>query len=379
MNFSMAEIDTLRLVGRYKSLPQELEQFHTRMLSPAGIQSLCHLSLLRIDKRGCLCLTPSGWDFLAHIGYGYPRDKNYVTDPQKLLRRKEAAVTMFTFYRAGIDVFADNTDALCATPLYLSSAAARRNFDLGVSKIWAGSRMAGIARMGDTAYAVYHTDAAGIQFVGEMDLFHKLTARHCERTACIYADGSYRDAASWLTPNQLDPPRRGGWVSFHGACERTDLPIHLLETTNTGALQLVVMNTPNYRERIARSALRGCYLPPRTDLPETDGIMNGRPMISAVDMDIKRIARVLEAGKRIGVSMTYLVAMAEQLPALGDLFMDTGMVDLYELKLEALLKDFSYTPFEPSTESYHTQKGGLLDASDIPIRRKAGRPPKQTT
>lgn len=379
MNFSMAEIDTLRLVGRYKSLPQELEQFHTRMLSPAGIQSLCHLSLLRIDKRGCLCLTPSGWDFLAYIGYDYPRDKNYVTDPQKLLRRKEAAVTMFTFYRAGIDVFADSTDALCAAPLYLSSAAARRNFDLGVSKIWAGSRMAGIARMGDTAYAVYHTDNAGIQFVGEMDLFHKLTARHCERTACIYAADSYRDAASWLTPDLLDPPRRGGWVSFRGAYERTDLPIHLLETTNTGALQLLLMNTPNYRERVTHSALRGDYAPPPEDMPETDATLNDRPMVLAVDMDIKRIARVLEAGKRAGHAMTYLVAMPGQLLALGDLFMHTGRVDLYELKPEALLKDFSCSSFEPSTESYHTQEGGLLDASDIPIRRKAGRPPKQTT
>lgn len=379
MNFTMAEIEVLRLVGRYKSLPQELEQFQTRMLSPAGIQSLCHHSLLRRDTSNCLRLTPSGWDFLAHIGYDYPRDKNYVTDQQKLLRRKEAAVIMFTFYRAGMDVFSDNADSLTSPSLYLSSTAARRNFDLGTSKIWAGCRLAGIARMCDIAYAVHHTDDSGMQFVGEMDLFHRLTIGRCERTACIYADKSYRDAASWLTPDQLEPPRRGGWVSFYGASERTDLPIHLLETTNTGALQLMVMNTPNYRERVARSALRGRYLPPRADLPETDGVMKGCPMVSAIDMDIKRIARVLEVGKRVGVPMTYLVAMAEQLPALGDLFMDTGMVDLYELKPEALLKDFSCSLFEPSTESYHTQEGGLLDASDIPIRRKAGRPPKQTT
>ena len=378
MNFNMAEIELLRLAGWCKALPQELNRFESSMLSPAGIQSLYTLKLLRKDKHGSIKLTKAGMEFLDAIGYHYPSDSAYISNAAKLRRRKQAAELTFTFYRAGIDVFADTSNHLQNNPVYLSSTAARRNIDNSTSKVWAGCRITGIARLGNIAYMLHYVDDQGIIFTSEMDLFHKLTMGRCERTACIYAAERYKDAVGILLKDgNLGEKKRGGWVSFQEACKRTVLPVHLLECSNIGAIQLGVMNAPNHRERIARLALASRYQPPYPKLPNTDAVVEGLPLVSAVDMDIKRIERACQEAKRLDYEKLLVVALPEQLDALAELFLPIAMVDLYSVPLERIMQEFSISLYEPSTDQYRTKEGGLLYASDIPPRRKAGRPPKQ--
>ncbi|MEG1943364.1 MAG: hypothetical protein RR049_06055, partial [Angelakisella sp.] len=229
MNFNMAEIELLRLAGWYKSLPQELGRYASRMLTPAGMKSLCDYRLLHITKNGeNIRLTPSGWDILSLLGFSYPQDSNYISDPVKLCRRNEAAQIMFTFYRAGFDVFADATDCLLNPPMFLSAAAARRNEEYISSKVWAGCRLAGIAQISGTAFMLHYINENGLFFTTEMELFHKLVSTRCQQTACIYAAESYKTAAYWILhqPPPTDKKRNNGWTSFRDACKRTELPLH---------------------------------------------------------------------------------------------------------------------------------------------------------
>ena len=378
MNFNMAEIEALRLAGCYKSLPQELDSFQSELLSSAGIRSLCTLRLLRIDKQRNIRLTPAGWDLLSLLGHNYPRDKGYLSDPAKLRRRKEAALLMFTFYRAGIPVFAQSVAELPHSPIFLSAAAARRNTAISTANVWAGCRLAGIARVGEATFLLHYVDEKGIQFTSEMELFQKLTANHCARTACIYAAASYREAIGWIqsTAPPLDN-KRGGWVSFRDACKRTVLPVHLLECSNTGAVQLAVMNTPGYRERIAHLVTVSCYQPPPPTLPDADAILEGLPLVTAVDMDVKRIGCAYREARKLGFATIRVVALTEQLDALSELLHPLGVTELYDIAQADLMRAMQLAFYEPSSEPYRTKEGGVLSVSDIPFRRKAGRPPKQ--
>ena len=102
MLFSTAEIEVLRLAGRLKAIPLDLGGFDTGLFSPAGIDGLCLYKLLYPTRNGrYLRLTPAGWELLYGLGYPYPKDACYITDPQKLRRRDEAAKLLFTCYRAG--------------------------------------------------------------------------------------------------------------------------------------------------------------------------------------------------------------------------------------------------------------------------------------
>lgn len=375
MNFSRAEIETLRLVGWYKSLPQELTHFGSVLLSPAGIETLFALKLLHRDTRGCLQLTPRGWSFLYYLGFHYPRDKYYTSDPTKLRRRKEAAQISFTFYRAGINIFADIPDLLASSLVYLSATAARRNTTAIGSKVWAGNRLAGIACMDDTAYMLHTLNNQGIFFTNEMKLFHSI-ASNCAHTACIYVSDSYQQAASYLVSPQEH--LRGGYISFYDAFQKTTLPVHLLECSDVGAMQLQIMSIPNYHERLARLTLGSDFLPPPPTIPDADAMMDGQPLVIAADMDIKRIKRACLGAKEQGFKKIILILLPDQLDALGMLLHPIGNVEFFSAPMDALRGDWKLTPYEPTKESYRTPEGRIVDASDIPIRRKAGRPRKQT-
>lgn len=380
MNFSSAEIEALRLAGWLKALPQELGRFNTHMLSPAGIAALLELRLLHRTGNGrYLRPTASGWDFLSFIGFDYPKDSRYVTDPRKLSRRDEAAKILFTCYRAGLGVFADRPEYLASPGVYLSAAAARRNPLYQGNRVWAGCRLAGIVRLRDTAYLAHFVNDGGMYFTTEMELLHKLASGRCPATACFYFADSYEDAASTVlhgTPAS-GQGRTNGLVPFHEACRRTDLPLHLAECSNTGALQLLLMNTPKYRDKAVRLLLGRDFHPPLPGLPDTDAVWNGIPLLIAADMDVKRIGRACKTVRLHGCAPPILVALREQLPALHLLFEPAGVTEFYELFREPLMDGLNLSLYEPSAEQYRTKEGGLVSATDIPPRRKAGRPPRQ--
>lgn len=377
MLFSLAEIEMLRLAGWFKSIPLELREYDTELFSPAGIASLCLHRLLYVTQNGqYLRLTPTGWELLSDLGYPYTKDAGYITDPQKIRRRTEAARMMFTCYRAGIGIFAETPEQLITAPTFLSSAAARRNKGIISSKVWAGCRLCGILRLADTAYIVHFVDDQGLQFQSEMSLFHRLVANRCENTAGIYAANRYREAAHFLLtepPLSQDRKRANGWRSFREACKSTRLPLLLLECSDIGALQLQVMGTPGYREKILHLGLGSGYAPPPDNMPDVDALWDGTPTVMAVDMDIKRLSRAYRTAKHLGFSTLRMLALPEQLDTLGELFYRTGMMELYGISKTILTSELGLELYEPSfTQPYQTKEGGTLIDSHIPNRRKAG-------
>ena len=384
MLFDIAEIELMRLAGWLKGLPLTLCNFNTQLLSPAGIESLCYYRLLHITQSGRqLRLTPSGWDLLSNIGYSYPQDSKYISDSVKVARRNEAAKILFTFYRAELDVFADSPEELKNPSIYLSSAAARRNTEYRTTKVWGGCRLAGIGKLQNSAYMIHFIGEQGMYFSSEMELFHKLVANRSQSTACIFAADSYMNAAHWIInqPPPSDKKRSGGWISFRDACKMTKLPLHLLECSDNGALQLQIMNTPDYRSTIAKLALAGSYKPPHKELPDTDALSNNPslPMVTAVDMDVKRIGRAYRTARSLGFQKLLVVALPEQLDTLAKLFASTNMMEFYQIPTDNLMPAMGLKLYDPPREVYRTKKGELLYASDIPPRRKAGRPPAKKT
>lgn len=380
MNFSSAEIEVLRLAGWLKAIPQELLKFHTHMLSPAGISTLLHLHLLHQTENGrYFRLTASGWDFIHSIGYPYPKDSRYVTNPQKLARRDEAAKILFTCYCAGLDVFADTPETLSMQGRYLSTAAARRNPAYRGNRVWAGCRLAGIIRLRDTAFLTHFANDGGIYFTTEMHLFRNLTADRCAFAAGIYFTDSYEGAAKAVLkePALEESGRANGLISFREAFRRSSLPVYLAECSTVGALQLLLMNTPNYRSKAARLLLGNDFSAPLSSLPDTDADWHGHPLLIAADMDVKRIIHACDSARKQGLRLPVLVAFKEQLAALRMLFESEGVTEFYELFREPLIDGLGLALYEPSTEQYRNKEGRLLYATDIPSRRKAGRPPKQ--
>lgn len=373
----MAEIEVLKLAGWQKILPQELGRFHSKMLSPAGINELLIRKLLyQTCTDQSYRLTALGWDFVSHLGFSVVKDSRYVVSGSKLQRRKEAALISFALFRAGINIFTDTPDAL-ATPLaYLSSAAARRNTKVIGSKLWAGNRLAGIACMSETAYMIHFLNGQGMFFTSEMDLFHKLAFRSA-KTACIYAADSYEQAVRCLKAPQQES-LRGGCISFRDAFGKTTLPVHLLECSDVGVIQLQIMSRPNYREELARLALGNAFTPPLASLPDADAMTEGVPLVIGVDMDIKRLERACLTAKAQGFAKTLLLLLPKQLPALGLLFHTLG-AEFCAAPEKALRERWYLVPYEPSEEPYQTAEGRFIHASDIPTRRKAGRPHKPTT
>lgn len=380
MVFTTAEIEILRLAGWLKGVPLELRRMDGGLFSPAGIESLCLYKLLYVTKNGLyLKLTPAGWSLLEVLCYHYPKDACYITDPQKLTRRNEAAKAMFTCYRAGIDIFADTPDRIADTSIYLSAIAARRNLEFTGSKVWAGCRMAGILRLLDTAYLLHFMDGQGLLFQNELNLFHKLTSGRCEHTAGIYAADSYVAAAEGLLfePDAPQDKRRpNGWRSFREAGKSMTLPLHLLECSETGALQLMLMNLPDYRKTIAQLALCEDYRPPQEPFADFDAVSHslGLPLLVGINLDVKRLGRACRAvrANRTKLMVVTLEAQTDAYKLLLTTARVQDSVDLVFLPDALFFEALGRRLYHPPMQPYQTTKGGYLDASDFTVHCKAG-------
>ena len=375
--FSTAEIELLRLAGWFKGLPSSLsERFGSSIFAPAGIGALEALHLLYHSReRRQYRLTPLGWAFLAGIGFPYPQDAKYVSDPAKTRRREQAAKVMFTFHQAGFDVFRDRLEDLNRPGVFLSTEAMQRSLRRQNTKVWNGLRMCGVGRLGTCGCLVHFTDQRGMYFVNEMTRFRQAAAG-CSQIISVYAADRYTDAAWWLLhePPAGETKHKRDWTSFCTAAKMVQMPLHLLECSDAGAVQLLVMGTPDYRERIARLVLSNAYRPPPSGLPDTDATLDGIPLVVAMDMDIKRLQRACQTAFGAGLSRLSIVAFPEQLETLAELFGATGQVDFYQVEKEQVSDALKLRLHAPGREPFGRKEGGYLDVSDIPKRKKAGRP-----
>lgn len=380
MLLDTADIELLRLVGWFKNMPL-LEKkstaemsFNSDMFSNATLNTLQEYGLLSVMPGGRnLCrLKPQGYRLLEDIGYRYPQDSKYVSDTKILTRRKEAALTALTFYRAGCNVFADDILSLQTPQVYLSSAAIRRNKVLP-NNTFGGSRFCGIGRDYINTYLCYYLDNPNTQlyFSNEMRMFHNATSKIQCSSSIAYFGKSYESIADViLSKPQEKTGRKNDAVTFYEAYRRTSLPVYLIECSDTGAAQLLILGQENYRMKIAQAALGEQFAIPYQSIKGSDASFNNMPVVIGLDMDIRRIRSVFKSAKSTGIDTIAVIALKEQLSAIARLCSPIKP-ELFGIDKEDALKALDLKLYEPKIEAYKTENGGFIRAENIKTNRKA--------
>lgn len=286
-------------------------------------------------------------------------------------RRLHIARLVLTAYRAWVHVFTTCIDDLASPPaLFLPSN--RRGYG---TNPWANGRIAAVAVLGDTAYAVHHIrpGIGKLLFSDELAAFTRnISPLKPAAHAFLFCGDSYVELLSEL--EHLEDSDADRLICYGEAFRRLRLPAHLLACNDTGALQLQLMSRPNYREKLTRIALKAKYTPPPKDFPLCDAFFEGTPFIMAADMDLRRIDAAIEAARDKNCGPIVLVALEGQADAiLYARYRDTGKARVFTLT-DSALKEFlgpGAALYEPSNGPFITAKGELIDVPLIQTHRKA--------
>jgi hypothetical protein len=307
----------LRLAGIYRWLPfDNLNHYgFDGLAEDAG--TLVSAGLLSVARSGKFCkLTAQGYRFLQERGCPCLTKNRRPYDNDPALRgRLETAAVMLTALRAGIDPLRDHADALRNQPVFLPAFVMRT----GQGNLMNAASCIGLGHWGDSAYMIQYTgpDNHGMYLTNELTHFNNMASlfdgRRHTPMSLIFAGPDYKRIYERLQKRLPAGGYKGkGYVDFADVYRQAELPIHLLSCDETGARQLAVMMEPDYKSKIARAAFGGDWQPIDPGIPEADGCVNGNPLVIAVDMDLRRVERVIDAARRRGRRETMVAALQEQ-------------------------------------------------------------------
>ena len=244
--------------------------------SKAEIANLAGAGYLkRHAKSGAYVLTGRGGRLLdtAFSGHKLPQAQRAYREAD-IQRRLYIARLTVTAFRAGINVFTVGIEDLRKEPaLFLPSNSRGR-----VANPWANTRIAAVAALGDTAYAVHHVrpGIGRLLFSDELAAFTRnISTLRAPAQAFLFFGDSYGELLTEL--ERGGEPDAGRLIGYGEAYRRLRLPAHLLTCDDAGALQLRVMARPSYREGLTRIALKSRYAPPPEDFPQCDALFGGAP------------------------------------------------------------------------------------------------------
>lgn len=367
MIFSERDVEILRLVYWCQYIqPKDLDGISTEVER----KNLATLGLLkRHEKSGALVLTGKGFELLQKLVGGISKPAlpyhNYAI--QRRLRVSKLALTA---YRGGVDIFKAAPNELAGSPaLSLSTYSRGRG-----SNPWGSTRVAAIAHLGDSFYAMHYVcpGIGKLALMDELAAFSNQTARFQNvGQGFIFAGSSYREVLSELER----PPDRDDakLLNYGGAYRCLQLPVHLLPCDSTGAVQLQIMAAPGYRAKLTKAALKGQYRPPPPGFPEWDAMFQGAPFVLAADMDLRRIDAAIRTAKAEGygqIAMAALPGQAEQV--LFPRYRDTGLARVFVLTPDAIQETTGRkpVPYTPPRTQFLTAKGDVVDAPLIQAHRK---------
>ena len=306
---------------------------------------------------------------IQSIGYDYPVDSKYVSVAKTLLRRKQGTEIALTFYRSGYDIFSDSLVALDAPCSYLSSMALRRNTQTPCN-IFGGARFAGIGRNYGNTYLCYYIDEGRIYYTNERRFFMSAVSKTQCTSSVIYFGKSYNQIANIVLKKPVDTQKKkNNLLSFYEVYRKSTLPVHLVECSDVGAMQLLLMGQEHYRIHIAKLALGEQFAPPYQFVNSGDASFKGGehlPVTIGIDMDIKHIRAVHKGAKEHAHNTIAVVAFKEQLPALEKLCA-SFKPKLYGIDSKETLLAFGLTLQEQTKVPYLTQKGEYIN---VPIIKK---------
>jgi hypothetical protein len=217
-----------------------------------------------------------------------------------------------------MNVLPQDVYALAKPPVFLPAFLLRGAGNANGANLMNAAACAGFGRFGDGTYMFLYAEAesGGMYLVNELSHLHNLTAvtGTNARPAMIFAGKTYGGVYARVLKS-LVPKNKNvkGFVDFHEAYKKAEIPIHLLSADETGALQLAVMARPDCKAKIARAAFGERHTPFDPEIPEADGAVCGLPLIVGIDMDIRRAKKVWEKAAALGRKEVLLAALPAQI------------------------------------------------------------------
>ena len=367
MVFSQSDIDILKLICWCQYVkPEKL-----RNISDAEDQkNLLHLGLIQQhEKSGAFTLTRNGRSFLQKFLTLPDLTKSYHKDAVD--RRLRLTNLVLTAYKGMVNIFLTTPEELTVSPTMFLSAITRGR---GANP-WGSTRVAAIAHLEDLLCAVHYVcpGIGKLALTDELTAFSNQTARFSDtKRAFIFAGESYKDI---LTELETDARINTKLISYGGAYQCLQLPVHLLSCDDTGAVQLQIMAQPDYRTRLAQAALKEEYQPPPLDVPVWDAIYRDRPLVIAADMDLRRLDAAIQAARGRGIKKIAVAALEGQArTVLIPRCQSTGHARVFALTNEVIsaVTGRPPVPYTPPRTQFLTEKGDVVDAPPIRISGKAG-------
>ena len=373
MIFSHRDVDILKLLCWCQFIqPRDLRG----IASDAERKNLMGLGLIRRhEKSGALLLTSKGQLLLEHLLDGAVPQTTRAYHPPLIERRVRVSRLVVTAYHGEVNPFTFGPEELDSpAALFLPSIARSRG-----SNPWGSTRVAALARLGDSLYAMHYVcpGIGKLALMDELAAFSNQTARFQDvGRAFLFAGDSYKSVLS-----ELDRPmerKDTKLLTYGGAYRCLQLPVHLLSCDGTGAVQLQIMAAPDYRRKLTQAALKGQYRPPPDDAPEWDAMFQGVPFLMAADMDLRRINAAIRTARSRGfpqIAMAALEGQAEQV--LFPRCRDKNLARVFVLTAEAVstVTGRKPAPYVPPRTQFTTSKGDVADAPLIQAHRKTGRSP----
>lgn len=365
--FSQSDIDTMGLICWCQFVRPEILNSISK---PVEQDNLLCLGLIQYhEKSGAFTLTRKGRSFLQTVMTLPDLTKSYHKDAVE--RRLRLTNLALTAYRGAANIFLTAPKELNDSPtLFLSAITRGRG-----SNPWGSTRVAAIAHLGDLFCAIHYVcpGIGKLALTDELAAFSNQTAQFPgAKRAFLFAGESYKDILSELeTDTQTDTKL----ISYGGAYQCLQLPVHLLSCNDTGAVQLQIMAQPDYRTRLARAALKEEYQPPPPDVPVWDAIYQDRPLVIAADMDLRRLEAAIQAAHSRGVKQIAAAALEKQAKSvLIPRYQNTGQAQVFALTKEAITEVTGRppVPYTPPHTQFITEKGDVVDVPPIRISGKTG-------
>ena len=368
MILSQRDVDILKLLCWCQFIqPRDLRGLTTE----GERKNLMGLGLIRRhEKSGALLLSSKGQLLLEHLLDGAAPQTTRAYHPPLIKRRIRVSRIAVTAYHGGVNPFTFGPEELDGpTSLFLPAITRRRG-----ANPWGSTRVAAIARLGDSLYAMHYVcpGIGKLALMDELAAFSNQTARFRDMgRAFLFAGSSYKSVLSELErPVGRDDAKL---LTYGGAYRCLQLPVHLLSCDATGAVQLQIMAVPDYRARLTKAALKNQYHPPPDDVPEWDAMFQGVPFVLAADMNLRRINAAIRAARIRGfqqIAMAALEGQAEQV--LFPRCRDKNLARVFVLTPEAIstVTGRKPIPYVPPRTQFLTAKGEVADAPLIQANRK---------
>lgn len=371
MIFSQRDMDALRLLCWCQFIkPKDL----SGVVTEAERKNLIALGLIRIhEKSGAMLLTSKGTLFLERLVDGAVPQMSHAYHAPLIERRIRVSRLAVTAYHGGVNLFTLAPEELeSPASMFLPTITRSKG-----SNPWGSTRVAAIAHLGDSFYAMHYVcpGIGRLALMDELSAFSNQTARFRNvGRAFIFAGDSYRNVLTEL--ERLSDKEDAKLMDYGGVYRCLQLPVHLLSCDNTGAVQLQIMAISGYRTKLAKAALKAQYHPPPSDVPEWDAVFQGVPFVLAADMDLRRVDAAIRAAHAQGhrqVAMAALSGQAEQV--LFARYRDTGSARVFVLTADAIeaVTGRKPIPYAPPRTQFMTSKGDVVDAPPIQTHRKTGK------